>query len=309
MLFRVDTRRCDQSVLRRCPGVDPDTCSCIRDTVLLPDAWPDQKFTCTDLNGGPPPAGSQGTFWIEATPSKDTSVFYFRGPVTTPGGQFNAVAPAGEDRVAADTFLNLYACANAACTGPGPLLQQVLFHSSCSQQLYLLDIFGSFQLIEFESTTQGVIGFAISPTIGFTLQLNPVVNDGPLTLDFMSIVVLSETGLLPPQIFNFDVAGRVIPPPFTTDATVNLVIGQPFNVITTIGGRIDGLGCFDVSNSTVRCDATIEPGGGGGSKKKKDSKKKNKGDDKKDSKKKTDDKTNKGDNKNKNRRTERRLFL
>jgi hypothetical protein len=193
------------------------------------------------------------------------------------------------------------------------MLQQVLFHSSCSQQLYLLDIFGSFQLIEFESTNQGVIGFGISPSVGFTLALNAAVNDGPLTLDFLSIVVLSETGLLPPQIFNFEVAGRVIPPPFTTDATVNLVIGQPFNVITTIGGRIDGLGCFDVSNSTIQCDATIEPGDGGGSKKKKDSKK-NKGNSKKtsapaNSKKKDKGDTSKGDNKNKNRRTERRLFL
>lgn len=202
-------------------------------------------------------------------------------------------APAGDDRVAADTYLELYACADAACSAPGTMLQQVLFHSSCSQQLYLFDIFGSFQLVEFESTTFGLVSSFTAPSVGFSLALDATAVGSTLVLDFMSVVVLAENPeLLEPQIINFDVAGRTIPPSFTVDAPISIFIGQPFQVITTIGGQLDGLGCFDVTNSSLFCNATVEPpgdgdGGGGGDKKNKDSDKKNKGD----------------------RRNQRRLFL
>lgn len=207
-------------------------------------------------------------------------------------------APATEDEVEANSYLELYTCADAACSAPGTMLQQILFHSSCSQQLYLFDIFGSFQLVEFESTTLGLISSFTSPSVGFTLTLDATATGSTLVLDFMSIVVLSDNAeLLEPQIINFDVAGTTIPPSFTVDAPVNLFIGQPFQVVTTVGGQLDGLGCFDVANSTILCNATVEPTGdddddGGGDKNKNKNSQKNK------------------DSKNKNRRrNERRFFL
>ncbi len=262
MEFRVDTRTCDLSDLRRCPGIDPDTCSCIRN-VTIPEAdWAEQKFTCADFNGGPPALGTNGTFWIQATSEKDTSVIYFEGALELPGARFNATGPGGEN-VAANMFLNLYTCNTNPCTGPGTLLQQIVFHSSCSQELYLLDIFGSFQLIEFETRGQGVIGFAINPIVDFSIELDAASIGGTLELEFMSIVVLSRVpGLLPPQIFSVDVAGTSIPPDFVVDEQIQLIPGQPFNVITTIGGTLNGIGCFDVSESIVQCNATVNPGGG-----------------------------------------------
>jgi len=272
MLFRVDTRPCDQSILRRCPGIDPDTCSCIRDTTLTPDAWPDQKFFCTDFDAGPPPAGTPGTFYIRAYPEKDTTVTYFAGPVTTPGGLFNMTAPSTETEVEANSYLELYSCADAACSAPGTLLQQVLFHSSCSQQLYLFDIFGSFQLVEFESTNLGLISSFRSPGVGFTVTLDAAATGSNLILDFMSIVILDDTAELEPQILSFEVAGTPIPPDYTASTNVTLFIGREFQVVTTIGGQLNGLGCFSAVNSTLQCDATVTPtdseeggGGGGGS--------------------------------------------
>lgn len=286
MLFRVDTRTCDQSVLRRCPGVDPDTCSCIRDTTLTSDEWADQKFFCTDFDGGPPEAGTEGIFYIRAYPEKDTTVTYFEGPVETPGGLFNMTAPSTETEVEANSYLELYTCADDNCTTAGTLLQQVLFHSSCSQQLYLFDIFGSFQLVEFESTTLGLISSFASPAVAFSIALNANATGSMLLLDFMSVVVLPDNaGLLEPQVLNFDVFGTPIPPSFTVDANISLFVGQPFQVVTTIGGQLDGVSCFDVSNSTVQCDATVEPtddgddtgSGGVGNETKKDSTKKKEG--------------------------------
>ncbi len=260
MLFRVDIRPCSESILARCPGVDPDTCSCIRDTILVESEWAEQKFACTDFNTAA--LVNNGTYWIQSTPEKDPAVIYFEGPIEVPGGRFNASAPAGETEVEANSFLNLYECIDAACSGPGTLLQQVIFHSSCSQQLYLLDIFGSFQLIEFESTTQGVIGFGFNPSVSFSINLDAGgIGEGTVVLDFLSIVVLSEVPeLLAPQIFNIPVANQGLP--INVAETITLIPGQPFNVITTVGGTVGGLGCFDVSNTTIQCDATVTPTGG-----------------------------------------------
>jgi len=129
------------------------------------------------------------------------------------GGRFNATGPGGA-QVDANTYMELDSVSNG---GPGTLLQQVLFHSSCSQQLYLLDIFGSFQLIEFQNTVQGVVGFGINPTVEFSINLNAgaIGTTQPLTLEFLSVVVLSGVpGLLPPQVEQFNVSGTTIPPSF-----------------------------------------------------------------------------------------------
>ena len=73
------------------------------------------------------------------------------------------------------------------------LLQEVLFHSSCSEQLFLLDIFGSFQLLEFENQLQGVVGFANAATVDFNLTLE--VEGDQLDLDFLSVVLLSPNDI------------------------------------------------------------------------------------------------------------------
>ena len=79
-------------------------------------------------------------------------------------------------------------------------------------------------------------------------------------LDFVNIAVLSETpGLLPPQFREFNVSGVTIPPPFTATTDITLITEQNFTVITTIGAEVDGVGCFDVSESSISCSATVEP--------------------------------------------------
>lgn len=254
MLFRMDIRLCSESILRRCPGVDPDSCDCIRDVVIPEDDWPEQKFECQDFNGGP--QRTVGQYYVTATPEKDDDVLYFDGFIDVPGGRFNATDP-DLDRVEANTFLRLYDY-DAETNTIGPLLQEVLFHSSCSQQLYLLDIFGSFQLIEFENNEQGVIGFATTSQVNFGITLD--IAGDLLELEFLSVVVLSGVpGLLPPQVIEPTVTGIVIPPPATIDAEVTLIPNQDFDVITTIGGQLNGIGCFDVSQTTVNCGAVGTP--------------------------------------------------
>lgn len=219
--------------------------------------WEEQKFECTDFGDGPPAAGTPGMYWVQSTPEKDPSTIYFEGPVEVPGGRFNATDPNNE-RVEANSFLKLFTL-NDAGDGPAELLQEVIFHSSCSQQLYLLDVFGSFQLIEFESLGQGVIGFGIAPQVSFSITLG--IDADPLTLQFLNVVILpDQAGLLPPQNFDPDVSGTRIPPPLALNTTISLIPDEDFSVITTLQADIDGIGgCFDISETIINCPATVEP--------------------------------------------------
>lgn len=254
MEFRFDTRVCAESILKRCPGVDPDSCECTRNVTLGEEDWNEQKFSCADFNGGP--SDDFGTYYITATPEKDETVIYFEGLVTSGdalNNTFNATDP-DLDRVEANMYLRVFEYADGVV---GSLVQEVLFHSSCSQQLYLLDIFGSFQLIEFESTGQGVIGFGLNPEVSFSIDLD-VIGD-VLDLTFLSVVVLSNSNLIPPQVFEPNVTGVSIPPPFESSSEITLIVGEDFDVITTIGGELNGVVCFDVSQTTINCGATVEP--------------------------------------------------
>jgi hypothetical protein len=251
MEFRMSPRACADSILKRCPGQDPDTCTCIRNVTIPEEDWAEQQFICDDFNGGP--VDPFASYYVTSTPEKDENIIYFEGPVSN-GGRFNASAQEGEDEVEANTFLNLYTYPNGTI---GELVQQVIFHSSCSQQLYLLDVFGSFQLVEFESTSQ-LVGFGVNPSVGFNIALE--VESETLEMSFLSVVVLSGVpGLLPPQTEIFDVEGVIIPPPYDATTNITLIPDQDFTVITTVSGEIDGIPCSDITQSTINCPGTVEP--------------------------------------------------
>lgn len=252
MEFRVSPRSCAESDLLRCPGDDPESCTCIRNVTLPQDDWEDQKFYCIDIEGGPAEF-LENEYYVIAYADKDPELVYFEGPVSS-GGRFNATDPSLE-KVEANMFLELYRYSNGT---QGDLLQQVLFHSSCSQELYLLDVFGSFQLVEFESTSQ-LIGYAINPPgVFFNLALQ--IESDELALEFLSYVVLSvDDGLLPPQNEQFDVSGVVLPPAYNATVDIMLIPDKEFTVITTLGGELNGAECYEVVQSTIICDGTVEP--------------------------------------------------
>lgn len=247
----MEPRPCEESILRRCPGQDPDSCTCIRDVVIPLDGWPEQKFECVDFNGGP--SAGLGTYFVVATPEKDPETIYFQGPIRA-GTRFNASEPSLAE-VEANTYLELFEFDEETGTR-GDLLQRVLFHSSCSQQLYLLDIFGSFQLVGFESASQ-VVGFGVNSDVSFGATLG--LDSSALQLDFFNVVVLSNfEGLIPPQIKEFDVAGKSIPPAFEATTAFTLIPDQEFTVIATVGGEKNGNPCFDLEETTIVCPGVDE---------------------------------------------------
>ena len=250
MEFRFNPNSCADSILKRCPGVDPDTCSCVRNVTIGEEDWAEQQFSCADFGAGP--VNGSDTYYVMAYPEMDPSLPYFEGEMV-PGGRFNAPDP-NMERVEANMFLDLYAFSNGT---QGELLQQVLFHSSCSQELYLLDIFGSFQLVEFESLL-ALTTYAISPISSFALTMNAASDF--LELDFIGLAVFSpDPDLLPPQTEIFNVSGTVIPPPFAESTTVELIPNEDFTIVTTVTGALNGVACMDITELVVNCPASVEP--------------------------------------------------
>ena len=250
MEFRFNPNSCADSILKRCPGVDPDTCSCVRNVTIDEEDWAEQRFSCADFGAGP--VNGSDTYYVMAYPEMDPSSPYFEGEMVT-GGRFNATDP-NLERVQANMFLDLYAFSNGT---QGELLQQVLFHSSCSQELYLLDIFGSFQLVEFESLL-ALTTYAVSPVASFALTMQATSDS--LELDFVGFAVFSPNpDLLLPQTEIFNVSGTVIPPPFAESTTVELIPNEDFTIVTTVSGALNGVVCSDITEFIVNCPANVEP--------------------------------------------------
>jgi hypothetical protein len=93
------------------------------------------KFSCTDYNGGPPSVFGEPSY-IVAMDNKEREVF-FEGWVPV-GSTF--IMDSGFERFPADQSIKTY---SSNVTSEDTLLQHVLYHSSCSQNLDLLNRFGS----------------------------------------------------------------------------------------------------------------------------------------------------------------------
>ena len=274
MEFRVVPAPCEATILNRCELENSDTCACNRNRTLIAEEWEDQKVFCTDDPDG---VGAQipdyrlfenrpelETFWIVATPEKDPSVIYFEGPIefgtlAPPGSStFNATDPALE-RVEANSFLRIYT-GDPALTG-SVQLQEILFHSSCSQELWLFDLFGSFQLVEYEAVQSGITGSFDSVNLEFTIELDATTVSGSLVMDFFEITLLTTIpGLLLPQVQEFDVNGTAIPPAFAVDWDVTIAPEIQYTAVTSVGGSINGATCFDVMEQSIFCPRVIIPG-------------------------------------------------
>lgn len=234
---------CSFTDFRRCPGDDPDLCTCTRERIPEED-WPNQ-ITCEDFNGGPPAPTTRGALsWLRL---EGKGEIYFEGVVEV-GSSFNASTIEDEVEANTDIFIFEYDEAN---DGPGQLLQEVVFHSSCSQELYLADTYGSIQLTEFESEDQLVSLFRTS-TFAFDLTLQLETDASSIELTTANMVLLSSN-FLDPQLQSLDVEGTVIPPALVVNADFTIIPEEDHTIIASIGGLLDGRECFGLVQETFNC--------------------------------------------------------
>eukprot|EP00980_Cylindrotheca_fusiformis_P031287 scaffold26122_cov127-Cylindrotheca_fusiformis.AAC.6 len=243
MQFLYRGGNCSFTDVRRCPGDNPDYCTCTREQV--PEVDLSDQITCQDFNGGPPSPTSIGArSWIRLVGGDKE---YFEGLVTV-GSSFNASTV--EDEVEPSTKVLIYEY-DEGNDGPGQLLQEVEFDSSCTEDLYLEDTYGSLQLTEFESADQLVSLFR---TAAFTydLTLQGSSSGTSIELQIANMLLLSSS-FLEPQLQSLDVVDAFIPPPLTLIADYTIIPEQNQTVIASIGGLLDGSECFTITEHTFNC--------------------------------------------------------
>jgi len=211
---------------------------CDQSDNLQPD-----KSGCVDVGDGPP-TDKGVVSWITVTATKDPGITYFNGPVAV-GDNFEL--DDGGGRVEADMTV-IISEVDSSGTGPGLTIQDQFFHSSCSQNLFLKDRFGSVQLVAWLNGLQGFVtcfvdvefSFAIvngelgnpSDTSPATLlsffTLTNLIGDGDgLELRNFTDIVYGKT-LQPGELYEFEAI-------FTIDATVR----RFYTAISNLVGRND----------------------------------------------------------------------
>jgi len=139
------------------------------------------KFTCEDLNGGPPVnEGDQA--YIIVTDIKGNGITYFEGLVAV--GETFPINDNNE-RFEADMFIMIFS------PDQSTPLQMVQFHSSCSQNLELKNRFGASQLVEFMNELQGTVSCFV--TFSFAIQITvPISATGSQTILLTSLTAMTN---------------------------------------------------------------------------------------------------------------------
>jgi len=181
------------------------------------------KFSCEDLNGGPP-VNIGDEAYIVVTDIKGNGITYFEGLV---GVGDNYRLNDNDERFEADLFISIYT------PDQSTLLQMVQFHASCSQNLGLSDIFGASQFIEFSNDVQGTV--SVLAAFYFKLEIStsqPIyLSSGSVETNFAGIIDLSD-----------QVQGLVLGPdsePLIVTLERNFIFLEPKNYALTF--NIDGI--------------------------------------------------------------------
>jgi len=295
MLMFYNGGGCGGTNFRRCPGENPDACTCTKQT--LPCSGWSNKNECEDFdqNGavcnnlaqfcaggqvntnvpgcGPPPPSIDHQVYIEAFGKEE---LYFAGPVQV--NRTWTAATVGE-KVEANTDIFTYEWIPGV--GKGRLLQRVLFHSSCSQEMYLTDQFGAQSIIEFDSFCQvscndptckevsenGVtfgrrrISLFLETVSDLSLELRATSTQGNVLLSQVLAIFTPLDFSSPTELFNFsDVTGRTVPPSVTVNpvsTNIFITVDKVYSIGAVVTGFLNGnpfLPCQQVGTTELRCE-------------------------------------------------------
>jgi len=177
------------------------------------------KFVCTDFaEGGAPTSGSA---FLTVASVKDPSDVYFDGEVDV-GDLFTMFADGtAKGRFDADSTFSVYSDSSKST-----LLQESSVHTSCSQNLFLKDKFGSVQLLIFEND-EGLFSCFIGATYSYTLT-NAAASDSGTLVEFTS----TTNGVSDDCLDD-------VPPPGTLEPDDTLVIDKNILIDMTVRQTYD----------------------------------------------------------------------
>ena len=200
---------------------------------------PATLFQCFDYNGAPPTAEGELSYLI-ATDIKGLGIIYFEGYVGV-GDVF--LLDDGDNRVDANMNVTIY---KDESVGFDNFLQTIVYHSSCSRNLFLKDRYGSIQVVGFVNDLQGNVSCFANVVFNVVIS-----NTGDFDAQFISLVTTTNIGT-----FNLtqDVIDSGVGPgeQFITEVPIFIDLSQQINytVVTTLVGS--------TPSSGVLCSSTDE---------------------------------------------------
>lgn len=220
---------------------------------------PITKVNCTDYpqNGDVPKNRSNQTAYIVATAVKDPTIIVFQG-YAREGSVFFLYN--GGVKLPADTRIQTFA--PPAEPGPPlgqlpntPILQSVDFHASCSQPFVLKNVFGAYQLVQFQNPEQGNVSCFSATELDYNVSVpiklpsgedTIIIQSAQLVTNYTSprVVILPLTGTR----LCSEAAAAIPNNNCTSDITVNfevflnLAIPQGYSTTLFVIGRTENTG-------------------------------------------------------------------
>ena len=216
---------------------------------------PATLFQCFDFHGGPPT--SEGTeSYVFATDIKGQGIIYFEGFIAV-GAELLLDDP-NQSRVDANMNMTVYDSSDKTFDH---MLQTIIYHSSCSRNLFLKDRYGSFQLVVFVNDLQGTVSCFYNATFDFN-----IVNTGDFASDFVSLIVETNIGGGPFNLTDMVLEQQADLNPgdqfvLPLNINIDLTVRQRYTVLSTIVGRTPGTGvlCSDTDFLTFVAGNPLPP--------------------------------------------------
>jgi len=142
------------------------------------------QFDCRDTMQGPPPTEEGAEAFIVVTDIEGRGNVYHQDWVKV-GSNYDLVTPEGEDRFTADQRILIY---SSNVTSASNLLQDVVYHSSCSSNLELKNRFGASQLVQFTNSMQGNVTCFASARFDYEINIPLSLSTDPIRLEKLSIL-------------------------------------------------------------------------------------------------------------------------
>ncbi|CAJ1901315.1 unnamed protein product [Cylindrotheca closterium] len=284
---------------KRCLGDNPDYCSCDKEELpcsewstgnVCADFTSDGRVcnshgvTCAEQNNknptpgcGPPASTEAHTVYIEAYGENE---LYFSGPVSV-NSTWEATTEG--EKMSTNTAIFTYEWIEGI--GKGKILQQILFQSSCSDDMSAGDQFGSQQLVEFDSfcdiscsdggckevTELGHtfgrrrVSMYLEDVSSIRLDLGAGSFHSNVELEHVLAMYTPSDFSAPSQVFNFsDAIGATVPSTKRLDAKgLELSPGKEYSIAAIVTGFLNGDKsqlCSQVALSQLNCDkkATLQ---------------------------------------------------
>ena len=116
---------------------------------------------------------------------------------------------------------------------PGVELQNVTFHSSCSQPLICANTFGGNTIAYFENDDQGRVNCTVPATVEYAVEIPFDLPDGEDSVEIIRATLFTNFTL--PNVVDLGLTGQVIEAGETVTAEINVALDPRLDV-TTFGG-------------------------------------------------------------------------